>query len=91
MYALHAVLILTNKTSDHISLILLMFVYALDPSSTPTPTRLDCFRVRVKGVAAACRLASSIRRHGAITIISTSTWEDISYRVIPTLLETGRR
>jgi hypothetical protein len=60
-------------------------------SSTPTPTGFDGFAIRVKGVAAACCFPSSIRAHGAITIISTSTWEDIGYWIISTFLKTSRR
>jgi hypothetical protein len=89
MYAVHAVLILRRQ----------VIAYPHDcptpnsftSSSTPTPTRLDFFAIRIKGVAAARCLPCSIRRHGAITIISTSTWEDISYWVIPTFLKAGGR
>jgi hypothetical protein len=66
-------------------------VYDLDSFSTPTPTRLDFFGIRIESVIPTSRFSSSVRRHGAITIISTSTWEDIRYWIIPAFLETGRR
>jgi hypothetical protein len=91
MYAVHAVLILSSKTPYHITLILLISVYTLDSFSTPAPTWRNFFRVRIESVIPTSRLPSSIRAHGAITIISTSTWEDISHWVISTFLETGGR
>jgi hypothetical protein len=91
MHALHAVVILSTKTSSQIILILLVSVYALDSFSTPAPTRLDFFGIRIESVIPTSRFSSSVRRHGAITIISTSTWEDIRYWIIPAFLETGRR
>jgi hypothetical protein len=66
-------------------------LYVPSPTLTPTPAWSSILGISVKGVVPTASLSSPVSAHGAITIISTSTWENICDRVFTTFLEAGGR